>query len=55
MEECQNLGPYRYLPDVGQRASLGNYVGRSLTNHNMFHLARLALDSDQVLRLGWFS
>ena len=46
---------YRYLPGVGQRASVGNYLGRSLTNHNMFHLAKLALDSDQVLRLCWFS
>lgn len=47
MEECQNVGPYRYFAVVGQRASSGNYVGHSLANHNMFHFAKLALDSDQ--------
>lgn len=49
MEECQNVRPYRYFADVhvGQTRQLGNYVGRSLTNHNMFHFEKLALDSDQ--------
>lgn len=52
MEECLNVEPCRYFSRlVGQRTGLENYVGQSLTNHNMFHFAKcrkqLALDTDQ--------
>lgn len=46
MPECETIPIFcRYTCRTTRQ--LGNYVGRSLTNHNMFHFEKLALDSDQ--------